>query len=346
MLYTKEDLELAYSEGYNRAYDELESMLESDNNEYSLEDECNYYMESSSDNKKQYAVVSLKAWGTFIGGLKIDAFNIAYFNRIHSVYSSDTISDAVFRWLDHNHIRKIKYDHKKKSIEMDRDWYNDHKDDEIIFLECPPRSVTRSLLSNKNTIRSPYHKHGGLFSKNKWFKWTENLANDFEKNTGIVSKVMTFDQICKKAGIKIKLSDQPITGRGINKRIDKIIFGNEETITAVEQAYLEMLTKDDKDAIRGVNHVMSDADVDKDYKSNFNKMAAAMLSKKKNGEYTLNKDRAEKYVSKKFKKFMDKKNYNKMINVDRDDMHKYDDIKHKMNAIFNKRETYDKQHKS
>lgn len=43
---------------------------------------------------------------------------------------------------------------------------------------------------------------------------------------------------------------------------------------------------------------------------------------------------------------MDKKNYNKMINVDRDDMHKYDDIKHKMNAIFNKRETYDKQHKS
>ena len=51
MLYTKEDLEQAYIEGYNSAYDELESMLESDN-EYSLEDECNYYMESSSDNKK------------------------------------------------------------------------------------------------------------------------------------------------------------------------------------------------------------------------------------------------------------------------------------------------------
>ncbi len=34
MLYTKEDLEQAYIEGYNSACDELESMLESDNNEY------------------------------------------------------------------------------------------------------------------------------------------------------------------------------------------------------------------------------------------------------------------------------------------------------------------------
>ena len=33
MLYTKEDLEQAYIEGYNSACDELESMLESDNNE-------------------------------------------------------------------------------------------------------------------------------------------------------------------------------------------------------------------------------------------------------------------------------------------------------------------------
>ena len=49
MLYTKEDLEQAYIEGYNSACDELESMLE-DNNEYSLEDECNYYMESNEDN--------------------------------------------------------------------------------------------------------------------------------------------------------------------------------------------------------------------------------------------------------------------------------------------------------
>ena len=49
MLYTKEDLEQAYIEGYNNACDELESMLESDN-EYSLEDECNYYMESNEDN--------------------------------------------------------------------------------------------------------------------------------------------------------------------------------------------------------------------------------------------------------------------------------------------------------
>lgn len=34
MLYTKEDLEEAYIEGYNNACDELESMLESDTNEY------------------------------------------------------------------------------------------------------------------------------------------------------------------------------------------------------------------------------------------------------------------------------------------------------------------------
>ena len=344
MLYTKEDLEQAYIEGYNNACDELESMLESDN-EYSLEDECNYYMESSSDNKKQYAVVSLKAWGTFIGELKIDAFNIAYFNRIHSVYSSDTISDAVFRWLDHNHIRKIKYDHKKKSIEMDRDWYNDHKDDEIIFLECPPRSVTRSLLSNKNTIRSPYHKHGGLFSKNKWFKWTENLANDFEKNTGIVSKVMTFDQICKKAGIKIKLSDQPITGRGINKKIDKIIFGNEETLTAVEQAYLEMITKDDKETIRGVNRAMIDAGTDKSYRSNFNKMIAAVVSKKKDGSYTLNRDRSKKYVGKRFDRLT---NDEKMKDTENNKKYndKYKHLGDRIDKIIRDRQAYDKQHKS
>ena len=35
MLYTKEDLEQAYIEGYNNACDELESMLEDSNNEYS-----------------------------------------------------------------------------------------------------------------------------------------------------------------------------------------------------------------------------------------------------------------------------------------------------------------------
>ena len=34
MLYTKEDLEHAYIEGYNNACDELESMLEDSNNEY------------------------------------------------------------------------------------------------------------------------------------------------------------------------------------------------------------------------------------------------------------------------------------------------------------------------
>ena len=34
MLYTKEDLEQAYIEGYNSACDELESMLEDSNNEY------------------------------------------------------------------------------------------------------------------------------------------------------------------------------------------------------------------------------------------------------------------------------------------------------------------------
>ena len=47
MLYTKEDLEQAYIEGYNNACDELESMLES--NEYSLEDECNVYMENNNE---------------------------------------------------------------------------------------------------------------------------------------------------------------------------------------------------------------------------------------------------------------------------------------------------------
>lgn len=53
MLYTKEDLEQAYIEGYNNACDELESMLES--NEYSLEDECNVYMEADESTLKDNA---------------------------------------------------------------------------------------------------------------------------------------------------------------------------------------------------------------------------------------------------------------------------------------------------
>ena len=345
MLYTKEDLEHAYIEGYNNACDELESMLEDSNNEYTLEDECDYYMESGSDNKIQYAVVSLKAWASLFIGVHVAGVNLSLINRIHSVYSSDTISDAIFRWIDHNHIRKINYDAKKKTMEIDRDWYNDHKDDEIIFLECPPRSVTKSLLSNKNTIQSPYHKHGGFFSKNKWFKWTETIANNFEKVTGIVSKVMTFDQICKKGGVKIKVSDQPITGRGINKRIDKIIFGNEETLTAVEQAYLEMITKDDKETIRGVNRAMIDAGTDKSYRSNFNKMVAAIVSKKKDGSYTLNRDRSKKYVDKRFDRLINDK---KMKDTENDKKYndKYKHLGDRIDKIIRDRQAYDKQHKS
>ena len=55
MIYTKEDLEQAYIEGYNNAYDELESMLEDSNNEYSLEDECNVYMEDNESTLKDNA---------------------------------------------------------------------------------------------------------------------------------------------------------------------------------------------------------------------------------------------------------------------------------------------------
>lgn len=62
MLYTKEDLEQAYIEGYNNACDELESMLES--NEYSLEDECNVYMESNEDNYTSLEQAYLETkWG-------------------------------------------------------------------------------------------------------------------------------------------------------------------------------------------------------------------------------------------------------------------------------------------
>ena len=268
-------------------------------------------------------------------------------NRFHSVYSSDTISDAIFRWIDHNHIRKINYDAKKKTMEIDRDWYNDHKDDEIIFLECPPKSATRSILSNQNTIPKPYHKHGGLFSKNKWFKWTETIANNFEKVTGITSKVMTFDQICKKGGVKIKVSDRPITFRGINKKIDKIVFGNEETLTAVEQAYLEMLTKDEKDYTRRMAHAMKNAGLDRDYRSAVNKSTVAMLSKKKNGDYTLNTDRAKKkYLSTKIEKLSDDKNINKMSDYENNNKSEIDYMKNKHEEIFKDRKAYDKQHKS
>ena len=55
---------------------------------------------------------------------------------------------------------------------------------------------------------------------------------------------------------------------------------NEDNYTALEQAYLEMITKDDKETIRGVNRAMIDAGTDKSYRSNFNKMIAAVVSKK------------------------------------------------------------------
>ena len=166
MIYTKEDLEQAYIEGYNSAYDELESMLEDSNNEYSLEDECNYYMESNEDN-----------------------------------------------------------------------------------------------------------------------------------------------------------------------------------YTALEQAYLEMITKDDKETIRGVNRAMIDAGTDKSYRSNFNKMIAAVVSKKKDGSYTLNRDRSKKYVDKRFDRLINDK---KMKDTENDKKYndKYKHLGDRIDKIIRDRQAYDKQHKS
>lgn len=38
--------------------------------EYSLQNDCDYYLESG-DNKKQYAIVSARSWGTLIHGISI-----------------------------------------------------------------------------------------------------------------------------------------------------------------------------------------------------------------------------------------------------------------------------------
>ena len=56
--------------------------------EYSLENDCDFYLESG-DNKKQYAIVSARSWGTLIHGISIVGpgfiIPLAMYNRIVSV---------------------------------------------------------------------------------------------------------------------------------------------------------------------------------------------------------------------------------------------------------------------
>lgn len=228
--------------------EDLEFKLEDEDQkeflEYSLQNECDYYLESG-DNKKQYCVVSAKIWGTFISSLPFTAGGLVLpfpqLNRVTSAYSSDTPADAVFRWIDHNHIRSIEYDKKKKIIVVDKDWYNREKDTDVIFLQCPPSSVTKSLLGRYKTITSPYAQDGGTFIKDKFF-WEKPFANYFAKSTGIKSELTTFEKICKKAGVKIKTVDASISGHGLKQMAKKIILGVESYEYSLEDEcnyYLE-----------------------------------------------------------------------------------------------------------
>ena len=243
--------------------EDLEFRLEDEDRygllEYSLENDCDFYLESG-DNKKQYAIVSARSWGTLIHGISIVGpgfiIPLAMYNRIVSVYSADTPADALFRWVDYNHIRSIEYDKKRKILVVDKDWYNREKDADIVFLQCPSASVAKATFGGDKVIPSPYAQHGGMFKKDP-FSWEKPIATSFAKQTGIKSELTTFDKMCKRAGVKLKLVDASISGHGLKQMAKKLFFGvesneysledecnyytesNEDNYTALEQALLK-----------------------------------------------------------------------------------------------------------
>ena len=66
---------------------------------------------------------------------------------------------------------------------------------------------------------------------------------------------------------------------------------NEEDHTALEQSYLEMLTKDDKDDMRTVNDLGKAQKRNKSQRFQDLKDYAALASKKKDGSYTVDRNK-------------------------------------------------------
>lgn len=211
---------------------------------FSLEDACNMFMEASGNKKQQYAVVSARTWGTLLGGIGVVArgffIPIALYNRHVGAYSFDNIEDAVFEWVDHNCIRKVEYDKKKKIMVVDKDWYAKEKNTEVVFLKCPDKSTAKATFGDDKIIPSPYIQHGGVFNTDP-FSWDKPYALSFAKQTGIYSELTTFEKVCKKAKIKIKTVDASIAAHGLKQVAKKIFIGAEATddLTALESALLK-----------------------------------------------------------------------------------------------------------
>lgn len=111
-------------------------------------------MEASGNKKQQYAVISARTWGTFLGSLGYAAFGgisipITLYNRYVGAYSFDNIEDAVFEWVDHNSIRKVEYDKKKKIMVVDKDWYEKEKKTEVVFLKCPDSATAKATFGGR-----------------------------------------------------------------------------------------------------------------------------------------------------------------------------------------------------
>lgn len=212
---------------------------------FSLEDACDMFMEASGNKKQQYAVVSARTWGTFLGSLGYAAFGgisipITLYNRYVGAYSFDNIEDAVFEWVDHNSIRKVEYDKKKKIMVVDKDWYEKEKKTEVVFLKCPDSATAKATFGGDTVIPTPYIQHGGIF-KTDPFSWDKPYALSFAKQTGIYSELTTFEKVCKKAKIKIKTVDASIAAHGLKQVAKKIFIGAEATddLTALESALLK-----------------------------------------------------------------------------------------------------------
>lgn len=215
-----------------------------DNLTFNLEDACDMFMEASGSKKQQYAVVSARTWGTFLGGIPIVAggvcIPVALYNRYVGAYSFDNIEDAVFEWVDHNTIRKVEYDKKKKIMVVDKDWYEKEKKTEVVFLKCPDSATAKATFGGDTVIPAPYIQHGGIF-KTDPFSWDKPYALSFAKQTGIYSELTTFEKVCKKAKIKIKTVDASISAHGLKQVAKKIFIGAEATddLTALESALLQ-----------------------------------------------------------------------------------------------------------
>ena len=129
--------------------------------------------------KMYYACVSATIWGSIFGSVMTGSIPIGMILRQARATASPTLKEAVIRYIKNNNfLKEVKIN--KDIVIIDKEWYEQNKNNDVIILECPERSISNFLGKN---IPNPYQKRGGLFNKGK------NILSDIPILKNAIKKV-------------------------------------------------------------------------------------------------------------------------------------------------------------